>query len=262
MAAQFGNRFKTALQGGGRLQGAWSMSNSPTVVEALGHVGADYVVLDLEHSPTSIHGMLPLLMAADAAGCPPVVRMPDHSRTNVKHALDLGANSLMFPFVETAEEARALVDACLYPPHGRRGFSRLNRASRYLADAGYLDRAKDDVLVVPQLESEAAVGRLEEIATVPGVGAIFIGPGDLAASLGLLGQVTHARVKEMLADCGRRASKLGVPIGTVLPDAEQAAWAFQQGYSFVAVGNDLASIVTTGRKAQADLRALREKAGG
>jgi 2-keto-3-deoxy-L-rhamnonate aldolase RhmA len=204
--------------------------------------------------------MLPLLMAADASGCPPVVRMPDQDRTRIKHALDLGANSLMFPFVQTAGEARALVDACLYPPKGSRGFARMTRASRYLADADYIHRAGDDVLVIPQLETADALGRFDEIAAVPGVGALFIGPGDLAASLGLLGQVTHPRVKEMMAECGAKAKALELPLGTVLPDAESAAWAFGVGYSFVAVGSDLGTVVNGTRKAQADLRALREKA--
>ncbi|MDE2356667.1 MAG: 4-hydroxy-2-oxo-heptane-1,7-dioate aldolase, partial [Alphaproteobacteria bacterium] len=115
------NRFKAALAQGRRLFGAWSMSGSPTIAEALGWGGADFVVLDLEHSPTSIHGMLPLLQALDASGAIPVVRMSSHDRIALKHALDLGANTLYFPFVETPEAAAALVDAALYPPHGSRG---------------------------------------------------------------------------------------------------------------------------------------------
>lgn len=251
------NPFKFALAEGRKLQGVWSLSGSPTVVEALGHVGADFVVLDLEHSPTSVHGMLPLLHAADASGVMVVVRMPDQNPTAIKHALDLGANTLLFPFVETPEEAEALVSACLYPPHGRRGFSKMNRAARYLLDAEYPTRARDDVLIVAQLETERAVRNVEAIAGVPGIGGVFVGPGDLSASLGLIGQTAHPRVKELMVDCAKGAHRVGKTIGTVAPDADQAAWAFEAGYDYVSVSNDMALIVVNARKMQAEVRARR-----
>ncbi|MGH8122479.1 MAG: HpcH/HpaI aldolase family protein, partial [Rudaea sp.] len=147
------NSLKAALASGKSLQGVWSMSGSPTVVEALGHVGADYVVLDLEHSPTSIHGMLPLLQACKSAGVSAAVRMSDHSITSAKHALDLGATTLMFPFVEDATEAAALVAACHYPPRGKRGYALMTRASNYLADGEYLARIADDLLLIMQIET-------------------------------------------------------------------------------------------------------------
>lgn len=131
------NPLKAALAAGRSLQGAWSMFGSPVVVEALAWCGADYMVIDLEHSATSRHGIPPLLQAAEAGGTPVLVRMPDHDRTAIKQALDLGAESLMFPFAQTAEEARAIADACLFPPKGQRGFARMTRASRYVAWADY-----------------------------------------------------------------------------------------------------------------------------
>ncbi len=251
------NRFKAALAEGRTLQGAWSMCGSPTVVEALGFVGADYVVIDLEHSPTPIHGVLPLLHAAEASGTMAVVRMSDHSRTSIKHALDLGANTLMFPFVESAGEAEAIVDACLYPPHGRRGVSRMHRASRYVAYEDYGERAVDDVLIIPQLESEAAIRNTEAIAGAKGVGAVFVGPGDLAASLGLMGQLGHERVRALMAEAARRAGAVGKPCGTVMGDAESAVWAMDAGYRFVSVSNDLAALLGAARAQQSQLRRLR-----
>lgn len=257
MPSKPANPFKAALAEGRKLQGVWSLSGSPTVVEALGHVGADFVVLDLEHSPTSIHGMLPLLQAADASGTMVTVRMSDHNPTSIKHALDLGANTLLFPFVENAEEAADLVAACLYPPHGRRGFSKMNRACRYLADADYPTRAKDDVLVVAQLESVGAIEGAGAIAAVPGVGAVFVGPGDLSAALGMIGQTAHPRVQELMVAAAKAAHAAGKPIGTVAPDPAQAQWAFGAGYDFVSVSNDMALVVNGARKMQADLRSAR-----
>ena len=250
------NRFKAALAAGVKLRGAWSMCGSPTVVEALGFCGPDYIVLDLEHSPTAIHGVLPLLQACDASGCIPVVRMASHDRNAIKHAMDLGANTLFFPFVETAEEAKAIVDACLYPPHGHRGLSKMNRAGRYLAYADYGPTAHEDVVIIPQLESERAIKNAGEIAAVPGVGAVFVGPGDLAASLGLMGQIGHERVKTLMADAARDARAKGKACGTVMGDPEAAAWAFSVGYQFVSVANDLAAVVNTTRANDQKLKVL------
>ncbi len=251
------NPIKAALAAGQSLQGVWSMSGSPTVVEALGHVGADYVVLDLEHSPTSIHGMLPLLRSCKAAGVPAAVRMPDHNMTSIKHALDLGATTVMFPFVQEAREAEAVVAASHYPPRGKRGYALMTRASNYLADDEYLARIADDLLLIMQIETVHAVANVETIARVPGVGAIFVGPGDLSASMGHIGQSGHADVRALMADCAKRVNVLGLACGTVMGDAEQAAWAFSVGYRFVAIGTDMALLCGSARKAQKEVRNRR-----
>lgn len=250
------NRFKAALAEGRRLVGAWSMSGSPTIVEALGWSGVDFVVLDLEHSPTSIHGMLPLLHALGATGAMAVTRMASHDRIAIKHALDLGANSLYFPFVETADAAASIVEASLYPPHGKRGFSRMNRASRYLAFEDYGPKAHEDVLIVPQLESPEAIARAGEIAAVPGVGAVFVGPGDLAVSLGLMGQIGHPDVRKLMAQAASSARAVGKACGTVMGDPEAAAWAFSVGYQFVSISNDMAMVAGGMRAGQEKTRGL------
>lgn len=252
------NSMKAALARGESLQGVWSMSGSPTVVEALGHVGADYVVLDLEHSPTSIHGMLPLLQACKSAGVPAAVRMSDHSATSTKHALDLGATTLMFPFVQNDAEAADLVAACHYPPRGKRGYALMTRASNYLADGEYLARIADDLLLIMQIETAHAAANIEAIAKVPGVGAIFVGPGDLSASMGHLGQAGHADVRGSMAECARRVNAVGLACGTVVGDADQAAWAFEVGYRFVAIGTDMALLCGSARRAQREVRERRQ----
>ncbi len=250
------NRFKSALAEGRRLIGGWSMSGSATIAEALGWSGADFVVLDLEHSPTSTHAVLPLLQALDASGAIPVVRMASHDRIALKHALDLGANTLYFPFVETADAARGIVSAALYPPRGTRGFSRMNRASRYLAFEDYGPSAHDDLVLIPQLESPQAIARAGEIASVEGVGAVFVGPGDLAVSLGLMGQIGHPRVRELMAEAAAAARAVGKACGTVMGDPESAAWAFSVGYQFVSVSNDMAAVASLSRAHQSRTREL------
>jgi 2-dehydro-3-deoxyglucarate aldolase/4-hydroxy-2-oxoheptanedioate aldolase len=256
MALTPANRFKAALAEGRKLVGAWSMSGSPTMVEALGWSGVDFVVLDLEHSPTSIHGVLPLLQAVDATPAMAVTRMASHDRIAIKHALDLGANSLYFPFVETPEAAAAIVEASLYPPHGKRGFSRMNRASRYLAFEDYGPKAHEDAFLIPQLESPEAIARAAAIAAVPGVGALFVGPGDLAVSLGLMGQIGHADVRKLMAEAAASARAAGKACGTVVGDAESAAWAFSVGYQFVSVSNDMAMVAGGMRAHQEKTRGL------
>lgn len=255
------NLMKHWIEAGKPVQGAWSLSGSPTVVEALAHCGPDYLVLDLEHSPTAIHSALPLLQAAAGAEIPVAVRMADHNPTAIKQILDLGGETLLFPFVESAAEAEAIVRACLYPPLGHRGFSRMNRAGRYLADADYPRDANSRLLIIAQLETPDAIGALEQIAAVDGIGGVFLGPGDLSMSLEVPGELNHPRVRELMVECAAKARACGIACGTVMPSPEQAAWAFEQGYGFVSVSNDLALMVNAARAQQGDLRRLRAAAG-
>lgn len=162
----------------------------------------------------------------------------------VKRVLDAGAQTLMFPFVQTAEEAARAVAFTRYPPQGVRGVAGIHRASRYGRLDGYLGRANDQVCVIVQLETPAAVTRLPQIAAVPGVDALFVGPGDLSAAMGRLGDVAHPDVQAALADAAKAAHVQGKPIGIVGQNPQMVRRFLDYGYRFAAVGSDMAMMTT------------------
>jgi 2-dehydro-3-deoxyglucarate aldolase len=250
------NRFKQTLSQGQRLIGGWHMSGSAVVAEAMGHVGYDFVVLDMEHGPNPIHGVGDLLRALDAAQCMPVVRMAGHDEVQTKQALDLGARNLYFPMVQDAAQARAIASSCYYPPKGSRGFARMLRASSYTAQADYFSTINDDLMVIAQLETPQALANLEAIAAVEGINGLFVGPGDLAVTMGLSGQVTHPDVLAQLERVGHFCRANQIPLGTVLPNPELANWAFDCGYQFVSMASDLGLMVGAMRSGIQQLKQL------
>jgi 2-keto-3-deoxy-L-rhamnonate aldolase RhmA len=161
----------------------------------------------------------------------------------VKRAMDIGAQTLMFPFVQNVDEARRAVAATRYPPAGTRGFAAVHRASRYGTVPDFAQRANDEACVIVQLETREAIGQLEAIAAVPGVDAIFLGPGDLAATSGHIGQIGHAEVQAQLRSCAQACRRLGKPIGTVGPTPEMVQQFIEYGYTFVAVASDMGMMI-------------------
>ena len=157
--------------------------------------------------------------------------------------MDAGAQSLMIPMVENAAQATNLVAATRYPPDGYRGFALMQRASRYTSAKDYAEFANDEVCVIAQLESVGAVARLEEISSVPGVDAVFVGPGDLSAAMGHLGNPGAKDVQDLLADAVCRASAAGIACGTVGGTAELARRHLDNGYRMVCISTDLAILV-------------------
>jgi 2-dehydro-3-deoxyglucarate aldolase len=251
------NAFKqllAAAAGGRPPIGTWIMSASPIVAEAIGHAGFDWGVVDMEHSPLDMMEVVHMLQALSATRLVPVVRVPWNDSVNVKRVLDAGAMTLLFPFVQDEAEARRAVAATRYPPVGQRGIAAMSRASRFGTTPNYIAGANDHVGVVVQLETESALGHLEEIAAVPGIDALFIGPADLSASMGHVGQLTHPAVLEATAEAVRRAKALGKPIGTLGGTPETVAQYRDMGFDFVAIGSDLGLLM---RSTQAVLAALR-----
>ncbi len=250
------NKVKAALREGQNLIGGWCLSGSAVAVEAMGYVGYDYLVIDLEHSPTATQDVVPLLQAAETSQTPAIVRMASHDKIHIKHALDLGANSLYFPFVQNVAEARAIAQACSYPPHGTRGYARMHRAGRYLSIPDYFERARDELLIVAQLETPEALAGALDIGAVDGIDALFVGPGDLSVAMGLPGQISHPEVQAAMADVARQCQDHNICLGTVMSNAEQAAWALNAGYRFVSIGNELAAMIGGARTALEQARAL------
>lgn len=234
--------------------GTWVVSSNALAAEALGHAGFDWVVLDLEHTTTDLGDLVHLLQAVGNTRMVPVVRLPWNEPVMVKRVLDAGALTVMFPFVQNAEEARRAVAATRYPPEGVRGVMGLSRATRYGTATQALRHANQSVGVIVQIETREALDDLEAIATVPGVDAVFVGPADLSASLGHLGEPAHPQVMELLARAVDRCRALDRPVGTMGASAELVAQYRAMGFDFVGVGSDLGLMM---RGAQAALSALR-----
>ncbi|HSV59239.1 MAG TPA: aldolase/citrate lyase family protein [Variovorax sp.] len=238
--------------------GCWVMSASAIVVEAIGHAGFDWGVIDMEHTPLEMMGVMHMLQAVGNTRMLPVVRVPWNDAVTVKRVLDAGATTVLFPMVQDADEARRAVAATRFPPEGVRGIAAMSRASRFGTTPNYLQTANQQIGVIVQIESAAAVAQIEAIAAVPGIDALFIGPADLAGSLGLPGETTHAKVLGLIAEAVQRAKAVGKPIGTLALTQDAATRYRAMAFDYLAVAADL-SLVMHG--AAATLRALRTQDG-
>ena len=234
--------------------GTWVMSASPIVAEAVGLAGFDWGVLDMEHTPLDMMELVHLLQAVGNTKMVPVVRVPWNDTVTVKRVLDAGAQTVLFPFVQNADEARRAVAATRYPPEGVRGMAGMSRGSRFGTAPDYLRTANQGIGVLVQLETPLAIAHLEEIAAVPGVDALFVGPGDLSGAMGHPGNLMHSDVMTLMTDAARRARALGMAIGTVGGTPEAVTRYRAAGYDYVAIASDLGLLM---RGAQAAVQALR-----
>jgi len=233
------NTFKHAIAKGELQIGLWCSLCSPITAEIVCHSGFDWLLLDTEHSPNEVPDVLSQLQAVQTGSASPIVRPAWNDIVLIKRLLDIGAQSLLIPFVQTAEEARRAVEATRYPPGGIRGITGSGRASRYGRVTNYLKNASQEICLLVQVETKSALDRIEEIASVDGIDGIFIGPNDLAASFGHIGNWAHPEVQLALEDAVRRLKKIGKPAGILTPNEEEAKRFIQWGYTFVAVGADL-----------------------
>ena len=233
--------------------GTWIMAASPLVTEAMGHAGFQWGVIDMEHTPLDMMEVIHLLQAAGNTKMVPIVRVPWNDTVTIKRVLDAGAQTLLIPFVQNADEAARAVAATRYPPEGIRGLAGMSRGSKFGTVPDYAKTANKTVGAVLQIETPAAMAELERIAAVPGVDAIFMGPGDLSAALGHAGNTTHPEVMAVMADAARRCKAVGTPIGTVGGTPELVVQYRAMGYDFVAIGSDLGLLM---RGAQAAVKAL------
>jgi 4-hydroxy-2-oxoheptanedioate aldolase len=239
------NPLKKAIANLRSISGTWLMSGSPVIAEALGFSGLDFLVVDMEHTALDVSTLKPVLQAIAGTPAQAVVRLSWNDPVLVKRVLDCGAQTLMFPFVQSSEEARRAVAATRYPPAGIRGVAAMHRASRYGAVKNYLRTASDEICVIIQLETQQALADLPGIAAIDGVDCLFVGPGDLAADLGHIGDIGHAEVQAALAKAAAAARQAGKPVGIVAPTPEMAARFITYGYTWSAVSSDLGML--TGR---------------
>lgn len=241
------NRFKTWLHEPPARPplGTWLMTGAPSTAEAMGFCGFDFLVVDMEHVPVDLGETIGLLRAVAGTPAEAVVRLSWNDQVLVKRVLDAGARSLMFPFIQTAEEAERAVSYTRYPPQGLRGMAGIHRGSRYGRTPDYFKQANDQIAVVLQLETPEAVERTAEIAAVDGVDALFLGPGDLSAAMGRIGEIGHPEVQAMIARAASLAHAAGKTIGIVGPNPEMVGRFLDYGYDWVAVASDMAMM--TGR---------------
>jgi 4-hydroxy-2-oxoheptanedioate aldolase len=263
MSLHLAPSFRERLAGADRaLIGMWACSGSPVLAEVDAGSGLDWLLIDMEHSANTLESVQVQLQVVAAYPITPVVRAPSNDVVAIKQVLDLGAQNLLVPMVSSAEEARAAVRAVRYPPEGVRGVgsalarsARWNRVDRYLQDS-----ALHTSLTV-QIETAAGVEAAADIAEVDGVDAVFVGPSDLAASLGLLGQQTHPEVLEAVGRVFRAVKAAAKPVGVNTFDPAAADAYIAQGCDFVAVGADVALLARATEALAARFLPATENAG-
>jgi 4-hydroxy-2-oxoheptanedioate aldolase len=253
------NHFKRSLAAGGTPIGAWLVSAAPSTAEALGCVGFDFLVVDMEHTPIDVQQLVGILQTIAGTPAQAIVRPPWNDMVMVKRALDAGAQSLLLPFVQNADEAKRAVAYTRYPPAGVRGVAAVHRGSRYGTIPDYVRRAHEEICVIVQIETPSAFAELEAIAAVPGVDSIFIGPADLSASMGYPGDMGNPAVQDKLRAGAQACKRLGKPCGIVGANPDTVGKFLEYGFSWVAVGSDLAMMTS---RAQEFLGAVRKTVDG
>jgi 4-hydroxy-2-oxoheptanedioate aldolase len=233
------NAFKRALQAGKAQIGLWSSLSSNYTVEVIAGAGFDWILLDTEHSPNDLESVLGQLQAAAPYPTTPIVRVPWNDMVAIKRVLDIGAQSLLIPYVSSAEEARNAVSYTRYPPQGVRGVAGTTRAARFGRIKDYAKRAHEELCVLVQVETQQGLDQIEAICAVDGVDGVFIGPADLHASLGYTGETTNPEVLPIIDEAIRRIRKAGKAPGILTPvEADARRW-LECGALFVAVGADV-----------------------
>jgi 2-dehydro-3-deoxyglucarate aldolase len=235
----FPNSFKRDLRAGKKLIGCWSSLSNAITTEVLGVAGFDWILLDGEHSPNDVATFIPQLMALKDSPSAPVVRPSSNNEVEIKRLLDAGFYNFLVPFVESVDEAKRAVSATRYPPQGIRGVSVSQRSNRYGTVPDYFKSINEHICVMVQIESRAGVAAARDIAALDGVDCIFVGPSDLAAGLGHLGNAGHPEVQAAIAAVFADAKACGKPTGILAPVEADARRYMAMGATFVAVGSDL-----------------------
>jgi 2-dehydro-3-deoxyglucarate aldolase len=235
----FPNQFRRDLIARKLLIGCWSSLANPITTEVLGLACFDWLLLDGEHAPNDLGTFIPQLMALKDSASAPVVRPMWNDTIMIKRLLDGGFYNFLIPFVESEEEAKRAVAATRYPPAGVRGVSVSQRNNRYGTVPDYFATVNDNICVMVQIESRKGVAAIDAIAAVEGIDGIFVGPSDLAAALGHLGDAAHPEVQDAIHHVFDRATAAGKASGILTPVEADARRYIEWGATFVAVGSDL-----------------------
>ena len=250
-----GNPFKSALANGQQQIGLWLSMADPYLAEVSATAGFDWLLIDGEHAPNDLRSTLAALQAIAPYPSQPVVRAVAGEVPLIKQLLDIGVRNLLVPMVDTAEQARTLVSATRYPPLGIRGVgSAVGRASRWSARADYLDKADGEVCLLVQAETVTALNNLEAICAVDGVDGVFIGPADLAASMGHRGKPGHPEVQAAIEQAMKTIIASGKAAGTLTSDPALARRYLALGCTFVATGVDVLVYANAIRRMASDFK--------
>ena len=233
------NHFKRALKAGQPQIGCWSALANNISIEIVAGAGFDWIVIDAEHGPNDVPVVLSQMQAAASGTAHVVVRPAWNDSVLFKRYLDIGVQTLLVPYVQTASEAKQAVAATRYPPRGGRGFAVATRASRFGRVANYHKRFEEELCVLVQVETCIALGNIEDIAAVDGIDGVFIGPGDLATDLGHVGNPGHPEVQAAIEDAIRRIRAGGSIAGILTADEQLARRYLELGCLFTAVGADV-----------------------
>lgn len=237
------NNFKRAIAAGQQQLGLWSSLSSNYTVEVIAGAGYDWLLIDTEHSPNDLESVLTQLQAVAPYSTHPIVRVAWNDTVLIKRYLDAGAQSLLVPFVQNADEARAAVAATRYPPMGVRGVAGTTRANRFGRVPNYARRAHEELCVLLQVETRQALDNIEEICAVEGVDGVFVGPADLHASLGYPGETGNPAVVPMIEDAIRRIRQAGKAPGVLTSAEAEVRRYIEAGCLFTAVGSDVGVLV-------------------
>ena len=247
--AKRGNRIKQALANGETVYAMWAHLGSALLCEAAVWAGFPIILLDNEHGTASLPDTLNILRAVDGAGGELIVRAPLYDEVYFKKLLDIGVRSIMVPMINTPEAAQTAVDACLYPPKGTRSYAApIVRASHYGSDPGYGRAINDDVLIILQIEHVDAVANIEAIAAVDGVDVLFIGPNDLAGSIGKVGVTDDAGFIELYEDAASRIAKSSKSLGSISFGKYDPETLVDMNCRFIAGASDISLFTSAANK--------------
>ena len=242
------NTFKTALADGQTLFGCWMSIGEAYTAEILSTAGFDWLLIDGEHSPNDIRSIRDQVIALKGSESAPLVRVPIGETWIIKQVLDLGVQTILVPMVETAAQTRELVRACRYPPEGTRGVGYgVARVSDFGEMENYGPTADAQICLLVQVESKTGLENLDEILAVDGVDGVFIGPADLSASLGYLGQIAHPDMQKTILSALRQISDSGKAAGILTTDEDMIEASLDAGARFVAVAMDIALLLKTAK---------------
>ena len=249
------NPFARALKSRDKQIGLWISLASNIAAEVTAHAGFDWALIDMEHAPNDYRSVLGQLQVFAGSDTTALVRVEWNDTVAVKKLLDIGAQGLLFPMIQSVEEARRAVAATRYPPKGVRGVSGTMRATRYGRVKDYLGRVEDETAVLLQVETQAALDAAEDIAAVDGVDGIFFGPADIGADMGLLGNPMHPDIWARIRPVAKALMARGMPVGTLVTDPGFAAELMDEGFTFVACGLDTGLLARASDKLLADVKA-------